>query len=507
MMLNFKKMLPEEAGIPSEAVLRFLNRLEQYHIPMHSVHLLRHGMLATAGYYAPFAPGQLHRMFSVSKSLTALAVGKLIEQGKVRLDDPVILHFPEYVPDPAKAHPWIREMTIRQMLMMRSCHASTTYKLDMSRDWVESFFTAPPDHKPGTIFHYDTSATHTLCALVENITGKPMLDYLKDALLRELGFSEVSYMLKDPFGHSLGGSGLMALPEDMLCLGYLLLHKGNIDGSQVIDRDFVEAAVSNLTSTAMTGPVNSESQGYGYQIWTGEQGSHVCYGMGGQLVICLPKQDMVCVTTADTQGIGGGNQLIYNCLFEELLPELSPKPLPIDREAAKRLSRKLEGLALEPLSRIYPVSGKSVPRRNDETGYQNTAALPAEPSARRISGRSFSFPGTPGGFSQMSLTLEEDGGVLRYCLNGAGCELPFGGSRVVTGRFPGYDMSCASSGMWLDEKTFYIKTHILDTSVGSVHFQLCFGDRDVTVYLRKVEEGLFGEYTGHLYGVSDSTIS
>lgn len=499
-MLSFEKILPEEAGIPSEAVSRFLDRLKEYHIPMHSVHILRHGMLALAGYYAPFAPGQLHRLFSVSKSLTALAIGKLREEGKLRLDDPVIRHFPEYAPDLSKVHPWIREMTIRHMLMMRSCHASTTYKLDMNRDWVESFFTTPPDHKPGTVFHYDTSASHTLCALVENLTGQEMLEYLKDVLLRDLGFSESAYMLKDPFGRSLGGSGLMALPEDMLRLGYLLLHKGSINGRQVIDREFMEAAVSNLTPTVMTAPVNSEAQGYGYQIWTGEHGSYVCYGMGGQLVICMPKEDIVCVTTADTQGIGGGNQLIYNCLYEEILPALSPEPLAVNPKEADRLSRKLKGLALEPLNHIYPVSVKNASNRDFRAGY--STVIPAEPFSHRVNGRCFSFPGAPGGFSEMSLSLEGEGGVLRYRLHGAACELPFGINSVVTGRFPVCGMRCAASGMWLDENTFYVKAHILDTSVGSVHFQLCFGENDVTVYLKKVEESLFGDYTGHLYGTA-----
>lgn len=58
--------------------------------------------------------------------------------------------------------------------------------------------------------------------------------------------------------------------------------------------------------------------------------------------------------------------------------------------------------------------------------------------------------------------------------------------------------------MWLDEHTFYIRTHLLDTSVGSVYIQLYFGEGDVTVFMKKQEETLFGEYTGHLYGVSNS---
>ena len=97
--------------------------------------------------------------------------------------------------------------------------------------------------------------------------------------------------------------------------------------------------------------------------------------------------------------------------------------------------------------------------------------------------------------------MSEREGVLHYTLNGTACQLPFGLNQVIPGRFPVYDMFCASSGMWLDEHTFYIRTHLLDTSVGSIHIQLYFGEKDVTVFMKKQEETLFGEYTGHLYGI------
>lgn len=48
--------------------------------------------------------------------------------------------------------------------------------------------------------------------------------------------------------------------------------------------------------------------------------SFACYGLGGQLAICLPKQDLICITTADTTKIKGGNQFIYDSLYEEILP-------------------------------------------------------------------------------------------------------------------------------------------------------------------------------------------
>ena len=52
----------------------------------------------------------------------------------------------------------------------------------------------------------------------------------------------------------------------------------------------------------------------------------------------------------------------------------------------------------------------------------------------------------------------------------------------------------------LAKTRFYIRVHLLDTSVGSIHIQAVFGESDVTIFLRKQEETLFGEFSGHLYG-------
>jgi CubicO group peptidase (beta-lactamase class C family) len=78
-------------------------------------------------------------MFSISKSFTSIAIGLLADEGRLSLEDPVIKYFPEKLPDKDSIHPWVAQMTIKDMLMMRTCHASTTYKLDMSSDWVASF--------------------------------------------------------------------------------------------------------------------------------------------------------------------------------------------------------------------------------------------------------------------------------------------------------------------------------------------------------------------------------
>lgn len=473
-MLHIEYVTPEETGIPSISICNFIKRLSKNGIPMHSLLLLHQDKLIAEGYYAPYTANTLHRMFSISKSFTAIAIGFLMEEGRILLDDKIATYFPDKVP--ANVHPWITSMTIRDMLMMRTCHASTTYKLDMQSDWVESFFTVPPTHPSGKLFHYDTSSAHTLCALVERLTGMPMLDYLKEKLA-PLGLSDTSYMLTDPFGVSMGGSGLVATPMDLLKFGYFISHKGKIDGEQLLSASYIQDATSHLTDTCLTAPVRSEACGYGYQFWRNERGGYVCYGMGGQLVIFLPQYELICVTTADTQGIGGGNQYIYDALYEEILPFIQRNPLLQDEKSHSALLHLLKNLKIEPL-----------------------AGEMSSPTAALVSGITWDVQENAMGFSALRFDFSDRAGTISFQLNGIAYSFDFGMGHLETGNFPVYDMRCAASGSWLRPDTLYIKAHIIDEYVGSVHFEFVFGADDVTVFLKKQEESLFQEFNGHLYG-------
>ena len=92
----FSTVTPEQAGISSRAVLNFVKTLEENHFCTHSIVMARGRDIFAETYYAPFHKDYLHRMYSVSKSFIAVAVGLLLEEGKLSLDDK--LHRLRYVP-------------------------------------------------------------------------------------------------------------------------------------------------------------------------------------------------------------------------------------------------------------------------------------------------------------------------------------------------------------------------------------------------------------------------
>ena len=470
---------PEAQGISSKALERFVDKLKEQKIPVHSILMARHGHMIMEAYYQPYDKEKLHRMFSETKSYTSLGIGLLVSDGVIRLEDKICQYFPEYLP--GKVHPWLEEMTIKDMLRMETCHNKTTYeKTSTTENWVRSFFQTVPARRPGQIFVYDTSASHTLCALVEKLTGQKLLDFLKDRILRQIGFSEESYIMEDPFGVSMGGTGLMAKPTDMLKVGLMLLNGGKDpddygkeDGRQVYPKEYLDQALKFQTSTIMS---SLRDWGYGFQFWKMPDNGFAMIGMGSQDTMCFPEQDMVITMTSDTQGIPNGSAMILNLIRTEIFEQLSDQPLPELGETEQKLwKEKLEKLELPVL---------------EDWGGENVSQM--------VNGKDYKFYVNKEGFYRMRLSFETDQtGVLEYENESGNHQIPFGMGNHQIGMFPEYDQLCASSGAWCSKDTFYVCCQLIDESVAAVHFKLVFAENGtMTIFMKKTEETKFNEFQG-----------
>ncbi|MDO4296839.1 MAG: serine hydrolase [bacterium] len=470
---------PEEAGLPSAAVMEFLEKLREKKIPMHSVLLARYGKVFAEAYYSPWDSSRKHRMFSETKSLVSLAIGCLEAEGKLKLDDAIVDYFPEYVPQ--DAHPYLAQMTIRQMLMMQSCHKSTTFKEDLSKNWVESFFVTKPDHRAGSIFNYDTSASHTLAALVEKLSQKKLLEYLREKFLDAIGFQKDSYIIEDPFGVSMGGSGLMAYPMDLLRIGLLLLQKGEWKHKQLIPAAYLEAATSFQVPNVAKAPIREEAQGYGYQFWRLSRDGYMMYGMGGQLLLCFPKYDLLCVTTANTMRVSGGNQVIYDSFYETVLAALEGKRAfsDIDEES---FAKYLSSLRLE------AAEGRETP--------QEASLL------ERVNGVTYRLENGNALIQRVRFDFEPEKKEGCFCFFGEKGEqkLEFALCANKLCEFPLYRETCASSAAWIEGDSFYLTAELMGENIGGFWLQAAFLEDGITLFLNKNIEYCTGELNGFFSG-------
>ncbi|MFE5307492.1 serine hydrolase domain-containing protein [Isoptericola sp. NPDC056605] len=290
------------------------------------------------------------RMYSVSKTVTGLAVGLLAAEGRLSLDDPVVKHFPDLV-DGHPAHPWLEATTLRHMLAMVGPHRSTTYKV-REGGWLESYFRVGPTHPPGTLFTYDTSASYTLAALVERTTGGTLADYLRPRVLDPLGVSPGLRFLPGPDGFSHGGSGLICTPDDLARLARLLNDGGVHDGARLLPADYLAAATapqSHPATQTWGGPFRA---GYGYQLWLPPVGGWLMFGLGGQIVYGDPELRVAVVVTADSQAAASGDQKLLDLVLDHLV------------EPARGLARAGRGAAAPPAAAAVTTLAWPAPRHD-----------------------------------------------------------------------------------------------------------------------------------------------
>lgn len=496
----FDYATPESVGIASEWIINFLDRLKAQELPLHSAIIMRRGKICAEAYYAPYTADTLHRMFSITKSFVSVAIGLLEEEGKISLDDHIVDYFPEKQPE-SGPYKYTAMLTIKDMLAMTTCHNQTTYKKPGVTDWVGSFFTVPPTHVPGTNFSYDTSSTHTLCALVEKLTGMELLDYLRSRCLDEMEFSKEAYILKDPNGVSLGGSGLCATPMDILKFMVLVANDGKWNEKQLLPAEYVRSAKSKHSDPYAKQGTLEELQGYGYQIWLTRNGGYVLFGMGGQLALYVPDKDVFMVTTADAQGRQGGVQLIYDAFWDEIYAKIDEN---VTAETLNSSSIKENASGCNSTKE----NPEAYSRLQEYCQNCKLFSMPGDKSSDIISAINdvtYICDKNSCGVTRISVHFDEDTatGSLHYTNATGDHTIDFKVGDNAIGIFPDYNMRYAASGAWRMSGTFLIKVQIIDSAIGNIYISLNFKDNCITVMFRKIEETLFSEYNGIFSGFAE----
>ena len=306
---------PESLGIPSRAILNFLQRIDSERICTHGFLLVRRNRIAAEGYWAPWSADHKHRMYSVSKSFVSLAIGMMVDEGRLTLDDRVAEYFPDKLPE--KLHPWLAASTVRDLLTMSTAHSSTSYTRD-DPDWVWTFFNRIPSHPPGTIFSYDTAATVVLTATVEQLAGMPFLDYMRPRFLDRIGFSADAWCIRTPEGVSWGGSGVICTLRDLARVALTCMNGGMWGEERVLPEEYVRTATSRQIDNTIRG-----NCGYGYQIWRDKENGFSFRGMGSQYAICFPDREFLftCIANPSLSDWFGSNTLPHSYSHRRQNPE------------------------------------------------------------------------------------------------------------------------------------------------------------------------------------------
>jgi CubicO group peptidase (beta-lactamase class C family) len=324
---------PEAEGVPSSAILAFVEAAEQNVDALHSLMVVRHGKVVAEGWWEPYRRDDPHALFSLTKSFTSTAVGLAIAEGLLSLDDPVLGFFPDEAPAPPGDH--LKAMRVRDLLAMSTGHHADVLEnfpyLAPDVSQTRAFLALPVAHKPGTHFVYNTPASHMLSAIVQKATGTTLLDYLRPRLLEPLGIRSPRWDAT-PAGVTLGGFGLSTTTEDIARFGQLCLQKGEWRGERLLPAEWMEAATARQASNG-SNPASDWDQGYGYQFWRCRHRVYRGDGAFGQYCIVMPEQDAVVAITGGVRDM----QAVLNLVWEHLLPGMRPGQIDFERETTLRL--------------------------------------------------------------------------------------------------------------------------------------------------------------------------
>lgn len=349
--MTLPRTSPEAQGISSAAIRSFIKAANESKLEWHSFMLLRHGNVVAEGWWKPFEPQFKHTLYSLSKSFTSSAIGFLVKEGKITVNDPVINFFKDELP--ADISDNLKKMTIKNLLTMNTGHEEDT--LGKMRDgtdtWTKSFLAQPVKFEPGTHFLYNTGATYMLGAILYKVTGDKLEDYLKSRLFKPLDITGYDWETNKD-GLNVAGYGLRIKTEDIAKFGQLYLQKGKWNNKQLLPESWIDEATGRQTSSNEGD--GDWSQGYGYQFWRCKPGFYRGDGAFGQYCIVMPQYDAVLAVTSESSDM----QKSMNIMWDNLLPAMQSEALPENTSEFTALKNDLKTLTL-PAPKVLPATALS----------------------------------------------------------------------------------------------------------------------------------------------------
>jgi CubicO group peptidase (beta-lactamase class C family) len=222
----------------------------------------RHGALERADYFgATTADTQLVSK-SLSKPLTAIAVGRALALGHLRsLDTPVADYITEWRGTP-KATILIRHLLdmrtglLEQMFSADPDHPINRVYLDPDHGW-HLIHNYPLLHPPGTRYGYSNATSELVAIVLERATRQRYADFIGREVLAPIGAAGGEIWVDRAGGLAHSGCCMTLPAESWLRLGILLLNDGMVNGERLLPAGFVDQMARGTP----------ENPHYGLGVW------------------------------------------------------------------------------------------------------------------------------------------------------------------------------------------------------------------------------------------------
>ncbi len=318
------KAVSEAPGVPRAKLARAVDDLFTVDGigETRAVLVLHQGKADAERYGEGYGPRTKFLGWSMSKTVTAVLIGALVAEGRLRLDDSPPIPAWQRPGDPRG------EITLRQLLQMRSGlrHKENSEPIYDSgevrmlyrdgRDDMAAWAEAQPlEHEAGRHFQYSTPTAVILADIAERVLAPGAKPDARRQAMAEFFDSRLSGPLHAPSftpeydaaGTLIGGSMIWATARDWGKFGEMLRHEGSVGGAQLVPRAWVEF----MTTASPRSPdyggltwLNRPSGGKRNELFA-DQGPGDAFslvGHLGQYVFVSPSQELTIVRLGKTDG-------------------------------------------------------------------------------------------------------------------------------------------------------------------------------------------------------------
>ena len=297
------------------SILQFANEIAAgAHGEVDSLLISHRGKLLFESYFRRGRVNYPHYQMSITKSYTALAIGRAIQCGYLTMDDlerPVYEFLKEL--DPTRFAKGAATITLADVMTMRSgiripqnvqrqirsdtANVQGQHQVQMSFERTAPIGSAPRE------FKYQGIDPAITMQVLEAVVPRSADTFLKKELLEKLKITQFHWP-DDINGLPKSAAGSSMRSRDMMKWGLLVRQHGQSNGEQLIPPEFMKQATSPLCEP-------SETNSYGFFFWqnnaeVGETKTEciTCRGAGGQFIFFFPKADVIAVVTSHNKGMG-----------------------------------------------------------------------------------------------------------------------------------------------------------------------------------------------------------
>ncbi|MDB5732902.1 MAG: beta-lactamase [Variovorax sp.] len=339
---------PESVGVDSRPLVQLSEWIRKENLDVRSFLVVKDGKVVFERYGKGLTRDHNYELYSITKNVTALAAGALVDEGRTRLDEKIAPVLSKARPDLAQAFADKQGITLRHVMSM-----STGLFYDFKPTDDPIYYGAPDRLKlaaettakrpPGEEFEYTDVNPILASATLGADAGMPLEKFAEQKFFKPMGMKHYAWERADDKGLVSSGWGLRLRAVDMAKLGLLVLSGGRWNDRQLVSQAWVRT---------MTAP--SSAPWYGLYWWLNDvvatEPEVHAMGFKGQFIVALPERNAVVVMTSMLPIEGGLREsknvlAVRHMVNDFVLPALDNKRQAALTPASKKALQKELDLA------------------------------------------------------------------------------------------------------------------------------------------------------------------